>query len=97
MIGIPSAFELAQPTKAYYRSSYVFVWRRDRHLAIRSFDDPVLKSLRIGLHVIGDDYSNVPPAQALAKRGITQNIVGFTIYGDYSKKNPPASLIERRR
>jgi len=94
VMGIPSSFEMAQPTKAYYRSSYVFVSRRDRHLDMRSFDDPALKKLRIGLHVIGDDYANTPPAQALARRGVTQNITGYSIYGDYSKENPPAALIE---
>jgi mxaJ protein len=94
VMGIPASFELARPTRAYYRSSYVFISRRDRRLAVRSFDDPALKRLRIGLHLIGDDYANVPPAQALAKRGITRNIVGYSIYGDYSKENPPASLID---
>jgi mxaJ protein len=94
VMGIPSSFEMAQPTRAYYRSSYVFVSRRDRHLDIQSFDDPTLKNLRIGLHVIGDDYANVPPAQALARRGVTRNIAGYSIYGDYSKENPPAALIE---
>ena len=93
VMGIPASYELAQPTRAYYRSTYVFVTRRDRHIAIRSFDDPALRNLRIGLHAIGDDYANVPPAQALARRGITRNIVGYSIYGDYSKENPPADLI----
>jgi mxaJ protein len=94
VMGIPSSFELARPTRAYYRSSYVFVSRRDRHLSVRSFDDPALKHLRIGLHLIGDDYANAPPAQALAKRGVARNITGYSIYGDYSKENPPAALID---
>jgi hypothetical protein len=72
----------------------VFVTRADRGLALRSFDDPALRGLRIGLHAIGDDYSNVPPAMALARRGITDSIVGYSIYGDYSQPNPPAALID---
>jgi quinoprotein dehydrogenase-associated probable ABC transporter substrate-binding protein len=94
VMGIPAAFELAQPTRPYYRSTYVFVTRRDRGLDIRSLDDPLLKRLRIGLHVIGDDYTNVPPAQALANRGIVANVAGYSIYGDYSQPNPPAALIK---
>lgn len=94
VMGIPSSFELAQPTDPYYRSTYVFVSRRDRELDVRSLDDPKLKTLRIGLHAIGDDYSNVPPAQALAKRGIIQNVRGYSIYGDYSQPNPPADLMK---
>ncbi len=94
VMGIPASFELVQPTRPYYRSTYVFVTQQERHLHIRSFDDPQLQQLRIGLHVIGDDYTNVPPAQALANRGIINNIVGYSIYGDYTKPNPPAALID---
>lgn len=94
IMGVPSSFELARPTNPYYRSTYVFVYRRDRHLKIRSFDDPALKHLRIGVHVIGDDYANVPPVAALAQRHIVRNVVGYTIYGDYSQPNPPARLID---
>jgi len=94
IMGVPSSFELARPTEPYYRSTYVFVYRKDRHLALRSFDDPRLRQLRIGVHVIGDDYDNVPPAAALAQRHIVRNVEGFSIYGDYSQPNPPARLID---
>jgi len=94
IMGVPASFELARPTEPYYRSTYVFVYRKDRHLQVRSFDDPILKRLRIGVHVIGDDYASVPPAAALAHRHIVKNVVGFSIYGDYSKPNPPAELID---
>jgi mxaJ protein len=69
------------------------VTRRDAGLRITTFDDPRLRRLRIGVHVVGDDYANVPPAQALTARGIIQNIRGFSIYGNYAKPNPPADLI----
>lgn len=92
VIGIPSSFELALPTRPYYRSTYVFVSRRDRALGLRSFDDPRLARLRIGVHIIGDDYANVPPAQALANRGIV-GLAGYSIYGDYSRESPPTDLL----
>jgi mxaJ protein len=94
IIGVPEHYELAKTTRAYYRSTYVFVTRRGERLRLRSLDDPRLRRLRIGLHAIGDDYANVPPAQALANRSIVDNIVGFSIYGDYARPNPPAALIE---
>jgi len=93
VMGIPNAFELALPTRPYYRSTYVFVHRADRGIDIRSLDDPALRRLRIGVPIIGDDYANAPPAHALARRGIVQNVVGFTVYGDYSRPNPPARII----
>jgi mxaJ protein len=94
VMGVPARFELVEPTRPYYRSSYVFVTRADRKLALTGFDDPKLRRLTIGLHAIGDDYANVPPAQALATRGITGNIRGYSIYGDYSRPDPPRELID---
>jgi mxaJ protein len=80
-------------TKPYYRSSYVFVTRPDTP-EITSLDDSTLRSLKIGVHLIGDDGFNVPPAHALAQRGIVANVRGYTLYGDYREPNPPARLIE---
>lgn len=94
VMGIPSSFELALPTRPYYRSTYVFVYPEEGGFDIESMDDPVLEELEIGVHVIGDDYANPPPAHALADRGIVENVHGYSIYGDYSRENPPARLIE---
>jgi quinoprotein dehydrogenase-associated probable ABC transporter substrate-binding protein len=94
VIGVPAHYGMAATTQPYYRSSYVFVTRKARHLDIHSFDDPRLAHLRIGLHAFGDDYNNVPPAQVLAAHGIVGNITGYSIYGDYSKPDPPRELID---
>jgi mxaJ protein len=92
--GVPSEFDVLRSTRPYYRSTYVFVSRRDRALHLRSFDDPRLKKLTIGIQVTGDDYANPPAAQALASRQIVQNVRGYTVYGDYSRPNPPRGLID---
>lgn len=94
VMGVPSSFELALPTSPYYRSTYVFVYRADRGLTIRSMDDSVLRTLLVGVHVVGDDYTNTPPAHALGARGIVGNVRGYSMYDDYSQPNPPARLIE---
>jgi mxaJ protein len=94
VVGVPSSFELALTTSPYYRSSYVFVYRKDRHLNIRSFDDPVLRRIKIGVQMIGDDFANTPPAHALSNRHIIGNVRGYTLYGDYAEANPPARIIE---
>ncbi len=80
IIGVPSNYEPAATTRPYYRSSYLFVSRTDRHLDIRSFDDPRLHHLKIGVQIIGNDHVNSPPAHALAARGIIDNIAGYPIY-----------------
>jgi mxaJ protein len=94
IVGVPSSFELAMPTRPYYRSSYVFVTRRDRSLDIKSFDDPRLRKLKIGVQLIGDDGSNAPPAHALSNRGIVGNVVGYTVYGDYRSSDPQKPIID---
>ena len=94
VIGVPAGFEMALTTKPYYRSTYVFLSRKDRHLDVKSFDDPVLKKLRIGVQIIGDDQSNAPPAHALTRRNIVENVKGFTLYGDYSQHDPPARIVD---
>ena len=93
VIGIPWNDEMVLATKPYYRSTYVFVYRKDRHYDLRSLDDPRLKELKVGIHVIGDDYNALPPGVALTRRGIVKNVVGYSIYGDYSKSSPPSDLI----
>ena len=94
IVGVPAGYDPVLTTRPYYRSTYVFVSRTDRHLRIDSFDDPRLRQLKIGVQLIGDDGANAPPAHALARRGIIRNVVGYTIYGDYSEPNPPARLID---
>lgn len=94
VMGIPAHDDMVRTTRPYYASSYVFLTRRADSLRLGSLDDPRLRRLRIGLHFIGDDYHNTPPAQALARRGIVRNVRGYSIYGDYSRPNPPARLVD---
>jgi mxaJ protein len=94
VMGVPTSFELASTTRPYYRSTYVFVTREDRRLQIASLDDPALTRLEIGVHVIGDDYTNPPPLHALGRRKIIQNVAGYSLFGDYAQPNPPARLVE---
>ena len=94
VMGVPEHIEAASATVPYYRSTYVFVSRRDRNLRISSFDDPRLKDLRIGVHSIGDNDANLPPATALAHRGLASNVVGYSIYGNLAEPNPPGDLVK---
>jgi quinoprotein dehydrogenase-associated probable ABC transporter substrate-binding protein len=96
VLGVPNHFEMAATTSPYYRSSYVFVSRRDRGLNVRSFDDSALRGLKIGIQVLGDadEGSGTPVGFALARRGLQANVVGYTVYGDYRQPNPPARIID---
>jgi mxaJ protein len=92
--GVASSLEMLATTRPYYRSTYVAVTRKDRNLAITSFDDPRLPDLKIGVHLIGDDGSNPPPAHALMRRGVIANVRGYMIYGDYDRPDPQKELID---
>jgi mxaJ protein len=92
VIGVPKGYDLVLTTKPYYRSTYVFVYRKDKGLQLKSLDDPILTKLKIGVHLIGDDYTNPPPVHELAKRGIVANVIGFDTF--YSARNPPGKIID---
>ena len=91
--GVASNVEMVATTRPYYRSTYMFVTRRDAHLAGLTLDDPRLKRLKIGVQLVGNDASNTPPAHALAARGIISNVRGYMLYGDYAAPNPPAEVV----
>jgi mxaJ protein len=92
IMGIPSSLSSLTATKPYYRSTYVFVSRHDRNLHVASLADPRFGEWRIGVPVVGDDYA--PPAAALARRGITQNVIGFSLFGEYGEQNPPRKIVD---
>lgn len=93
-MGAPGGFELARLTKPYYHSTYVFITRVDSGISIASLDDPQLRELTVGIQLIGDDGNNTPPAHALARRNIVNNVRGYTVYGDYAQPNPPTRIID---
>jgi quinoprotein dehydrogenase-associated probable ABC transporter substrate-binding protein len=70
IIGLADGDDTALTTIAYYRSPFVFVYRTDEDYDITTFDDPVLRQLRIGVQP-----PNSPPHQAIARRGLAENII----------------------
>lgn len=92
VIAVPQGYDLVRTTKPYYRSTYVFVYPRDKGPQIKSLDDPALKKLKIGVHLFGDDYTNPPPVHELSKRGVVGNLVGFSTF--YSSTNPPSAIVD---
>ncbi len=92
VMGVPSAMDSVSVTRPYYRSTYVFVSRKDRKLGIRSLADPRLEKWRIGIHAVGEDFA--PPAYALGRRGLAANVVPYSLFGEYGQPNPPARLVD---
>ena len=94
VMGAPVGLQRVVTTSPYYRSTYVFVTRKDRKLAIRSFDDDALKRFRIGVHAVGDDGESPPPVYSLARRGMATNIVGFKMWDVATVANPQGRIID---
>ncbi|MCY7398540.1 MAG: substrate-binding domain-containing protein [Sphingomonas bacterium] len=93
VMGAPVGLERVVTTNPYYRSTYVFVTRKDRKLGISSFDDAALKGLKIGVHAVGDDGESPPPVYSLARRGMATNIVGYKMWDVATVANPQGRII----
>lgn len=93
IMGVP-ALDMIATTKPYYRSTYVLVSRADQDLTFNSMAAPELKHLKVGVQLVGDDGANTPPAHALATQHITENVVGFSVYGDYREDSPPRRIVD---
>jgi quinoprotein dehydrogenase-associated probable ABC transporter substrate-binding protein len=93
VIGTP-ALDMIDVTQPYYRSGYVFVSRASDEIRFTSLLAPELRTLRVGVQLIGDDGFNTPPAHALGAQHITDNVKGFLVYGDYRTDSPPSRIVE---
>jgi quinoprotein dehydrogenase-associated probable ABC transporter substrate-binding protein len=93
VMGVPVGFDPVLTTQPYYRSTYVFVHPQQAAYRITTFDAPELRHLKIGVHLIGDDYMNSPPAHVLAAKGIVNNVVGYSVFGNYAEDSPPGKIM----
>jgi mxaJ protein len=97
VISVPASLPASLPaiatTRPWFTSTYVAVTRAadNRHFA--GFDDVWLKSARIGLQLITGGDVNPPPAMALSRRGITNNITGFSPW-DSADEAPQARIVD---
>lgn len=91
--GIASGVGGIGTTRPWYRSTYVFATRRRDRLSGLTLDDPRLRTLALGVQLVGDDGANTPPAHSLARRGLTGNVRGFPIYGEIARQ-PQAAIMQ---
>jgi len=52
--GVASNVEMVATTRPYYRSTYMFVTRRDANIGGLTLNDPRLKELKIGVQLVGE-------------------------------------------
>jgi quinoprotein dehydrogenase-associated probable ABC transporter substrate-binding protein len=82
------AVVLARPL---YRSTFVFAYRNDKGIDIKSLDDPVLKKLRVGVFQVS------AIRQALADHGVVNNTVVHYLShnGDVDAENQPSYQVKQ--
>jgi mxaJ protein len=91
VIGVPVGLDAVRTTAPYYRSTFAFVVRKgSRFVGLSSVADERLREAKIGVPLAGDDGANPAPVMALSRRGITQNLVGFSLWDEYRREIPKA-------
>jgi mxaJ protein len=81
--GVPTGVSNVLVTDPYYVGAYALAFRGERVPGLSGLDDPRLRTLRIGLPLVGLDAIPAPPGRALARRGIFDNVVGFPVIGPH--------------
>ena len=85
LLDLPANYGPALTTFPIYRTTYVLAYRSDRGLDIKSFDDPVLKKLKIGV------FQTSSVREVLTKRGLAPNLSLHTLShnADLKPENQP--------
>ena len=94
VLDVPAGLEGVTALRPLWTSSYVFVTRKDAPVHPRDFDDPALRTLRIGLQAVGSEGANTPPAASLALRGLADHVVGYSMWATEDVASPVAALID---
>lgn len=89
LLSVPAGLDRVLTTRPYYRAGQVLLTRAGDSQPLRSFDDPRLPRLAIGVQLVGDDGASSPPGQVLAQRGAAR-VVGFTVDGGSQPGRGPA-------
>jgi quinoprotein dehydrogenase-associated probable ABC transporter substrate-binding protein len=87
VMGTSTTNELLQNTNPYYRSTFVFVYRKDAGYEIASFDDAVLKDLKIGV------IAGTAPTTVMARKGLLTNIRSYQLLVDTRIDHPALDML----
>ena len=86
VMGTASDADMTRNSKPYYRSGYVFVYKKSSGLNIQDWDSPDLHKVKIG--VVGE----TPPTRPLADKGLLDNSRPYRLQRDLNL--PPSFLID---
>lgn len=86
IIGTVAGNDMMLTTKPYYRSGYVFVYKKSSGFNITDWDSPDLRKGKIG--VVGQ----TPPSRPIADKGLMENARPYRIMRDLNL--PPSFIID---
>lgn len=88
IIGVATTNDLMQNSNPYYHSSYVMVHRADTPIGDAGLDDPLLKTLKIGVQ------PRTPVASMLAQRGLLTRLKSYRLVVDTRLEKPARAMVE---
>ena len=86
IIGTVEGNDMMRTSKPYYRSGYVFVYRKDSGYNIKDWDSPDLHKGKIG--VVGQ----TPPSRPIHDKGLMENARPYRIMRDLNL--PPSFIVD---
>jgi len=94
VMGLPEAMPGLSLTEPYYATSYALVFPASSRRDITGFDDPSLRTARIGLHAINAGGVNPPPARSLSARALQGNMLGYALWGHTGETQSQGRIID---
>lgn len=86
ILGTVAGNDMVLTSKPYYRSGYVFVYKKSSGYNIKDWDSPDLRKAKIG--VVGQ----TPPSRPIADKGLMENARPYRIMRDLNL--PPSFMID---
>jgi quinoprotein dehydrogenase-associated probable ABC transporter substrate-binding protein len=88
IMGTVAGDEIVETTTPYYYSAYVAVYRADKDFTFTGFDDPKLKTMRVGI------ISATPPSDLLVRHGLMAMAKPYALMVDTRFESPTHQMIE---
>lgn len=86
VIGTATEADITLNSKPYYRSGYVFVYKKSSGYTIKDYDSPDLRKTKIGV------IQESPPTRPLSDKGLLDNSLPYRIQRDLNL--PPSFLVD---
>jgi quinoprotein dehydrogenase-associated probable ABC transporter substrate-binding protein len=88
IMGTAAGDDVVQTTSPYYYSTYVAVYLRDKDFRFTDFDDPRLKTMRIGI------ISATPPSDLLIRHDLMGNAKPYALMVDTRYDSPTREMVD---